>query len=187
MELTKNAKGYISLIIGPMYSGKTSELIRRYRRHKLANRNVIFVKYDQDNRYDVHHVVTHDGLHVEAHNVHHLFELMDIIQRENTQVVCIDEIQFYEDAVAFCNQMANEYGIIIEACGLNGDFQQKSWENISQLQAMVDSISFLTAICCQCGSDAPFTKRISHETEKELIGGIDKYIAVCRNCFNNNN
>ena len=81
--------------------------------------------------------------------------------------------------------MANNYGIIIEACGLNGDFQQKPWDNISQLQAMADSILFITAICCQCGSDAPFTKRISKETERELIGGTEKYIAVCRNCYYN--
>ena len=67
--------GSISLIIGPMYSGKTSELIRRYRRHKLAHRNVMFVKYDRDIRYDATKVITHDGIHIDAHNVHNLFEL----------------------------------------------------------------------------------------------------------------
>jgi thymidine kinase len=106
-----------------------------------------------------------------------LAEANDFIQ--DYDVVCIDEIQFYEDASLFCDLWANS-GKIIEVCGLNGDYRRKPFEQISRLIPISDNITFVTAVCRDTGNDAAFTMRLSDEKEQEVIGSTDKYQAVSR-------
>ena len=135
--------GSINLIIGPMYSGKTTELIRRFRRHKIGNKNCILIKYINDNRYNEEKISTHDNITIEAVKCSLLEELDKVIKIYD--VICIDEIQFYKDASFYCDKWANE-GKIIEACGLNGDYKRKPFEQISLLIPMIENITYLNAI-----------------------------------------
>lgn len=169
--------GKINLIIGPMYSGKTSELIRRYKRYKIANKKCILVKFQEDNRYDLNKVITHDKIGFDAIKTSKLQDIQNLILAYD--VICIDEVQFYPDSSNMCNMWANN-GKIIEACGLNGDYNRKPFSQISNLIPLVDSLIHLTAIDKKNGLDAPFTIRLTNSNEQKLIGGSEIYEVVSR-------
>ena len=173
--------GKINLICGPMYSGKTSELLRRFRRYQLAGKKCILIKYSKDNRYDNEKIVTHDNYKFEALKCNKLENIQKIIIQYD--VICIDEIQFYSDAVLFCDKMANN-GKIIEVCGLNGNYKREPFEQISLLIPKIENITYLTAIDEKTGEDACFTKRIINSNELELIGGKETYISCSRDTYN---
>ena len=163
-----------------MYSGKSTTLLSRYRRYKFANKNCLLIKYSKDIRYKKNNIVTHDSLEYEAKNCTLLKEIDNIIN--NYDVICIDEVQFYEDAYIYCDKWANQ-GLIVEACGLNGDFERKPFNQISLLIPLADKIDHITAIDETNGFEAPFTKRITKEKDQEVIGGKDKYRASSRILF----
>ena len=164
-----------------MYSGKTTELIRRFKRYKLGNKSCILIKYINDNRYDDDKISTHDNIKLNAIKCNLLSELDDVIKIYD--VICIDEIQFYKDASIYCDKWANN-GKIVEACGLNGDYQRKPFEQITLLIPNIENIIFLKAIDEKNGEDACFTKRITNSNEKILIGGKETYIACSRKTYN---
>ena len=172
--------GKLNLICGPMFSGKTSELYRRYNRYKLAGKNCLLIKYSNDDRYDDNKLVTHDNFQYEAIKCNNLQDIEILIK--NYDVICIDEIQFYLDAAKYCDKWANE-GKIIEVCGLNGDYKREPFEQISLLIPKLENITFLTAIDEKNGIDACFTKRIIDSDERELIGGKESYIACSRETY----
>lgn len=174
--------GQINLILGPMYSGKTTELLRLFRRYYLAGKQCLLVKHKDDNRYDSEYIVTHDNQKYKAINTKYL---KDIIENKNvlkSEVLCIDEIQFYEDASEICDLWANN-GKIVIASGLNGDFKREPFEQISKLLPKAEKLTFLSAICTQTGKEASFSKRISNEKEVKVIGGSEKYIATSRKAY----
>lgn len=172
--------GKIHLILGPMYAGKTSLLIRRYRRYSVAGKKCLLIKHQNDTRYDENMLCTHDLNKVDAQNC---TKLLDIVIDPSYQVICIDEIQFYPDNVEFCEKMAKA-GLIVEASGLSGNFMREQFPNIGSLMAKADTVEFLTAVCMVCMAEgAAFTKRLSAETAEVIIGGTDKYVAVCRECY----
>ena len=173
----QNFKGKINLILGCMFSGKTSELINRYNRYTLGGKKCIMIKYQHDVRYDVEQAVTHDGIKVKALRCQYLYELDNVIN--DYDVICIDEIQFYKDAHIVCDIWANK-GKIVEACGLNGTFERKPFEVISKMLPLVSHIEYLTAICKQTGKHGLYSQRTSNETAEEVIGGEDKYCAADR-------
>jgi len=175
--------GCINLILGCMFSGKTSELYNRYRRYQLGGRKCLMVKYKGDTRYSDTSIVTHDGIKVEAFVCRHLSELEEMIH--NFDVICIDEIQFYEDAHIYCDKWAN-MGKIIEVCGLNGKFDRRPWTIISELIPLVENITFLKAVSIGNGKDAVFSKRLTVDNRDEIIGGSDIYKAVDRLEYFNN-
>lgn len=172
--------GQLNLIIGPMFSGKTTELIRRYRRHKVAGRSCLFIKFDGDSRYEVEKVTTHDKITVDALKT----DLLSKLDKEvnSYDVVCIDEVQFYSDAPFFLDHWATK-GKIIDACGLNSTFERRPFKVVSKLIAQADNIIHLTAICEKTKNNAPFSKRIVKNKEEKLIGGKEFYRAVDRNTF----
>ncbi len=172
--------GSLNLILGPMYSSKTSTLITRYTRHTIAGRNCLMIKYKQDTRYDKSMIVTHNGVKVEAIPCEFLYEADKIVK--DYDVICIDEVQFYKDAYIFCDKWANE-GRIIEACGLNGTFQRKPFYVISRLIARADNITYLTSICRETGKDAHYSKRNTNDMGEVVIGGSDIYSAADRKTF----
>lgn len=172
--------GSIHLILGPMYSGKTSELIKRYDRYTIGGKKCLMIKYKNDTRYASDAVVTHNGTKVESHVTENLYELDQMVQ--DFDVICIDEIQFYQDAPIFCDKWAND-GKIIICCGLNGSFKRKPFPVISSLIPLVDDISFLTAICEDTGNEAPFSHRTTEDQEDQVIGGKEMYQAVDRKSY----
>lgn len=163
-------------------SGKTSELIRLYSRAMKAKKNCIVIKYAEDTRYSNEHLATHDGRKIEAVSTSLLFELEN--QCADKDIIFIDEIQFYEDNLEFCEKMAS-MGKKVIASGLNGDFQRKPFsDKMAQLISHAEDTQHLKAICVRCGSESgSFTKRIIAGDEKKVIGGEEAYIAVCRKCY----
>lgn len=174
--------GKINLILGPMFSGKTSELIARYKRYSLANKKCIMIKYAGDMRYSNKMVVTHDNVKINAYMCSFLYELDKMVQ--DYHVICIDEVQFYKDAHILCDKWASE-GKKVEACGLNGTFQRRPFTIISQLIPFADNITFLKAVCIETGGKAIFSKRLIDNNDEQIIGGADIYSPVDRATYYN--
>jgi thymidine kinase len=182
MESLSGSRGSISVIFGPMFSGKTTELLRRMRRHQIARKKCLVLKYQNDTRYTSGAAVsTHDRTEMPAIPV---AELMSLPQRDlmGVEVIGIDEGCFFPDIVPFCEAQANSGKVVIVA-SLDGTFQRKEFNQVLGLVPLAEEVTKLTAVCTVCGSPASFSRRIGKETAVELIGGADKYIAACRQCF----
>lgn len=173
----------IELILGCMFSGKTSELISKYDRYTIGNKKCIMIKYKNDNRYSQNEVVTHNNIKVNAVNCECLEEFDQKVNMFD--VICIDEVQFYNDADIYCDKWAN-LGKIVIASGLNGTSERQPFEIISKLIPKCENIIFKTAICRDNGNDACFTKCNVAKTDKVKIGGSDIYEAVDRLTYNKN-
>eukprot|EP00771_Trimastix_marina_P000522 gnl/Trimastix_PCT/1542.p1 GENE.gnl/Trimastix_PCT/1542~~gnl/Trimastix_PCT/1542.p1 ORF type:complete len:234 (+),score=32.65 gnl/Trimastix_PCT/1542:69-704(+) len=176
--------GRIEVIYGPMFSGKSTELIRRIHRHIAAKRRCLIVKYAKDCRYTEEtdeSIATHDRVTFTAKSCDRLSELGTRVR--DYDVIAIDEGQFFPDIVSFCEDWANAGKIVLVAC-LDGTFQRKPFNNILELIPLAENVTKLSAICMICQRDAAFSKRLdSNDTRVEVIGGADKYIAVCRRCY----
>lgn len=164
-----------------MFSGKTTELIRRMKRFQIANHSCLMIKYSKDIRYSENGVSTHDKQVTAASATADLSSIKQSARKYG--VIGIDEGQFFPDIVEFCEEMANEGKLVIVAA-LDGTFQRKPFGPILNLVPMAESVVKLKAVCMICFKDAAFTKRLGSETEVEVIGGTDKYMAVCRTCYN---
>jgi len=174
--------GSLHLIIGPMYSGKTTELLRLINRSFYAGKKCILVKHSIDTRYDKNYVTTHDNVKYHAFLCTDLKDLEDSTKFSSYEVICIDEIQFFKNSHKYCDKWANMGKTIIVA-GLNGDFKREPFEIISYLIPLADKITHLTAICRYTGKDGVFSKRTTDEKEQIVIGGTDKYQATSREIY----
>ncbi len=176
----------IHLLLGPMFAGKSTELIRRSNRFKIANKKVFIIKYSDDIRHgsNNNNLSTHDENFIKC-DYATKDKLMDDKTLNNklrdVDVICIDEGQFYYDIDVFAEYYANKNKIVIISA-LSGDFQRKPFDKITKLIPLAEEVNFLTAVCL-CGKDAPFTKRTTKEIENIVIGGNDKYVAQCRECY----
>ncbi|EDO40073.1 predicted protein [Nematostella vectensis] len=173
--------GQIQVIFGPMFSGKTTELLRRIKRYQVANHKCLLIKYAKDIRYDEEGVATHDRQILRATPCTVLEDLKN--KAINHSVIGIDEGQFFPDIVEFSEEMASEGKTIIIAA-LDGTFQRKAFGNILHLVPLAESVVKLSAVCMNCFKDASFTKRLGYDKRVEVIGGADKYMSVCRECYN---
>ncbi len=174
-------RGEIQLIVGPMFSGKTTELLRRLRRYTIADRSCLLLKYHGDQRYtSASEVTTHDRGSAPAQICKNLCDVEKLALAH--EIIGIDEGQFFPDIASWADKLANGGRTVIVAA-LDGTYQRKPFQSISDLLPLVETVSKLCAICSVCKMDASFTKRTSDETEVEVIGGSDKYAASCRRCF----
>jgi len=171
--------GQVQLILGPMFSGKTTELIRRLKRYQIARYECLIVKYAEDKRYDDDGIATHDRQSLKAVKANYLKTLKDV---DHYDVIGVDEGQFFPDLVEFCERAADN-GKIVLVAALDGTYQRKGFGGILDLIPLAEHISKLTAVCMLCFGEGSFTKRISDDKGLEVIGGADKYMAVCRACF----
>lgn len=171
--------GKLHLVIGPMFSGKTSYLMTMYRRYSLAGYKVVVVKYSGDKRYDTDNTVltTHDMVKISAVSADNLSDLEG--KTSQYDIILVDEVQFYPDSPEICDKWAQD-GKIVIASGLSGDYMRKPFTTISELVALSDEITHLTAVCTKSGKDAPFSKRIVESKRQKLIGGCESYMAVSR-------
>lgn len=181
LYIENSSRGQIQVIFGPMFSGKTTELIRRLRRYEIAKHCCVIIKYANDLRYDAENISTHDRQCMTAISTTTLTDLKHIAA--NYSVIGIDEGQFFPDIVSFAEKMANDGKIVIVAA-LDGTFQRRAFGDILQLIPLAESVIKLTAVCMTCFDEASFTKRLGIETEIEVIGGTENYMSVCRKCFN---
>ena len=181
--------GEINLILGCMFSGKTSELIQTIRRFKSIGKKVMVINYSEDTRYGNQKIITHDYIGIDAYMIK---DLNDIFTNQNflsvfkqSEIICINEGQFFKGLVEFCNESANNYGKQIYVCGLDGDYKQQKFGSLLDLIPISDTYKKLYALCKICGLPASFSKRIIENKEQIVIGNNDTYIPVCRKHYFN--
>ena len=175
-------KPTLELILGPMFSGKTTELFRRVKRHTAANRRCLLVRYSRDNRYSEEHAATHDREMMKASGTGALGDILALC--DGYDVIGIDEGQFYPDLVEVVSQDLLPRGKIVIIAALDGDFQRRPFGRVLELVPLANRVKKCNAICSFCHDEAgSFTRRISSETELEVIGGADKYMSCCSVCY----
>lgn len=175
----------VILILGPMYSGKSTELIKRVRRHYISKQKCQLIKYDADNRYGEQITVcTHDMHNSGSIPCLSFGKTIDLscIDIDSIDVVGIDEGQFYSNLVDVCMSLS-DLGKTVYVSALNGTYKQKLFDTVADLIPHCDSIIYLTAVCERCHKDAVYSHRIVANDDIELIGGTDSYIALCRKCI----
>lgn len=174
--------GWIEVITGSMFSGKSEELIRRLRRAQIARQRVQIFKPAIDNRYGDTHITSHSTMKIEAEGVSTSRELLEAV-RPDTEVVGIDEGQFFDaELPAVVNTLADQGKRVIVA-GLDQDYLGKPFEPIPQLLAIAEYITKTLAICVVCGEPANHTQRLVQSSERVLVGAQGTYEARCRSCF----
>ncbi|MBI5472830.1 MAG: thymidine kinase [Ignavibacteriae bacterium] len=173
--------GWIEVIVGCMFSGKTEELIRRLRRAEIAKQRVMVFKPKIDNRYSSDHIVSHSEARLKSMVVENSSELEQLAS--DAQVIGIDEGQFFDsNIVDVVERLANQ-GKRVVIAGLDQDYRGKPFEPMPQLLAIAEYITKTLAICMICGNPADRTQRTSASTERVLVGAKDSYEARCRRCF----
>lgn len=175
--------GSIEVVCGSMFSGKTEELIRRLKRAQIAKLNVEIFKPKTDTRYDDTAVVSHDLNSIQSTPVDSSSAIL--LLGTNTQVVGIDEAQFFDDGLPeVCNTLAKR-GIRVIIAGLDMDFQGKPFGPMPALMAIAEHVTKVNAVCMQCGSPAVYSYRTAASEARVLLGEKDSYEPRCRACFNN--
>lgn len=173
--------GWIEIICGSMFSGKTEELIRRIRRAEFANQPLILFKPKIDNRFSDKHVISHKGSSFEAVIVNHSSEILTNWQGQ--KVVAIDEAQFFDhEIITVCNDLANRGARVIVA-GLDMDYQGNAFGPMPNLMAIAEYVTKVHAICVSCGNLAHYSQRTVQQTEQVLVGAVEKYRPLCRTCY----
>lgn len=179
--------GYIETIVGPMYSGKSEELIRRLKRAKIAKQEVIVFKPCIDNRFSKEDVVSHSGISIKAVAINHLEEIFSYITDE-TQVVGIDEVQFFDNKIVDIAIELADRGMRVIAAGLDMDFRAEPFGPVPQLLARSEFVDKLQAVCVKCGAPATRTQRLidgiaaKYDDPIILVGASESYEARCRKC-----
>jgi len=182
MDVPQNRTGWIEVIAGSMFSGKSEELIRRLRRAQIARQKVQIFKPALDNRYSDGHIVSHSDMRIASRNVASSKALLSQVE-EDAEVVGIDEGQFFDaDLPSVCNELANQGKRVIVA-GLDQDYLGKPFEPMPQLLAIAEYITKTLAICVVCGNPANHTQRLVASQDRVLLGAQGTYEARCRRCF----
>ena len=182
MDIVKGNMGWIEVIVGPMFSGKSEELIRRLRRAEIARQRVQIFKPLIDTRYANNGIVSHSGLDIRADNVRTAAEVMQKVE-PRTEVVGIDEAQFLgEEVLDVCTKLA-DIGKRVIVAGLDTDFMGRPFEPIPRLLAVAEEITKLLAICVRCCNPAVHTQRLVASEELIVVGATGMYEARCRRCF----
>jgi thymidine kinase len=174
--------GWIEVIVGSMFSGKSEELIRRVRRAQIARQRVQIFKPSVDNRYSDSQIVSHSELRIPSQDASTAAELLSLVL-PNTEVVGIDEGQFFDaELPAVCTILA-ERGMRVIVAGLDQDYLGKPFEPMPQLLAIAEFITKTRAICMVCGNPANHTQRLVTNQDRVLLGAQGTYEARCRRCF----
>jgi thymidine kinase len=178
--------GALTLLLGPMFSGKSTALIRALERHTLAGRRACLFKYARDTRYssNVSELKTHNGSAKDALPVEDLTFTSAYLESlfANVDVIGIDEGQFYEHLTEFV-VAALAAGKHVLVAALDGFYDRAPVTHVLELVALANSATKLHAVCSTCGADAPFTRRLVAAREHVLVGGAAEYAAACRACY----
>ena len=170
----------LQLIIGPMYSGKTTELLRLFNRYKCIGKKVIVITHSIDTRYR-EGICSHDAQFCDSIN---LSVLSDLDERffDKLDVIIVEELQFFEDAFDTITHWVDDCNKTVICAGLDGDFERSPFGDVLRLIPHANSVTKLTALCKSCndGTPAIFSKRITSEHEQTVVGGSELYQAVCR-------
>jgi thymidine kinase len=183
----KMNNGYLELIIGPMFSGKTSYLIDKYHtftdKYDNHNINILVINYELDKRYSDSCLVNHNNKSIPCIFCKELKEI-DNDTLDRSHVILINEGQFFPDIYSEVKNWVDHYKKKIYIAALDGDFNREPFGNFLNLISISDDVKKLRANCHNCTfNKASFSHRISDETDKIVIGGSNKYIPLCRNCY----
>lgn len=181
------SSGQLHLIIGPMFAGKSTELIRKYRHYKLMDKRILVVNHIWNSRFGLSGVSTHDLVQMDASNVITTNNLQEIYNYlENIDVVFIEELQFFESSKHIITNLVDVHHKIIIASGLDGSAEREPMGDVLTLIPHADTVQRLSALCAVCrdGTPAIFSSRIqSPENSNVDVGGSEKYTALCRKHF----
>ena len=183
--------GRIELIIGCMWSGKSSEMLRQAKRYKSIGKNILVINHNSDTRYGENVVSTHDQNQLNCLSLTNLGNIRNTIEYKNCEIILIDEGQFFNDLYEFCVLASDIDNKTIIISGLDGDSNRKPFGDILKLIPLSEKITKLNALCqyCKDGTTASFTLRKTNNQETTLVGNENIYSAVCRKHYNelNNN
>lgn len=177
-----NNDGYLHLVIGPMFAGKSSHLISLTRRYRAINISVLIVKHTLDQRYGKNHVCSHDMVMEECLTCDKLLPILTHEQYVHNKVIIIEEAQFFDDLEEFVKHATDRDKKHVVIYGLNGDFKRKPFGNILNVIPLANQIEKLGAYCyfCKDLTLADYTLRTTPDTEQIVVGESDKYKPVCR-------
>jgi thymidine kinase len=175
-----HAVSYLKIIIGPMWSGKTSEVINIYKHNCIAQIPTVIINFEEDTRYHDEKLSSHDKIMLPCSKYKTLAPLLHKIS--NYKCFIIDEAQFFPDLYLVVEKLLDA-GKIVYVCGLDSDFQMKKFGHILDIIPLADEIIKKQALCaiCRNGKKASFSKRLTKDTVQKLIGAVN-YIPVCREC-----
>ncbi len=181
-KVRQNGTGWIEVIAGSMFSGKSEELIRRLKRARIARQKVQVFKPAIDARYSVEEIASHSGHKHDSIPVANTAEMMSHV-KEDTEVIGIDEGQFFDMAILEAVHGLAESGIRVIIAGLDQDYTGRPFEPMPQLLSIAEFITKTHAICVKCGSTANYSQRTVESDARVEVGAADKYEARCRQCF----
>lgn len=179
--------GWIEVICGCMFSGKSEELIRRVKRAEIARQRVQVFQHGIDQRYGDHRVASHSGAFVDAIPVSTATEILDAVASD-TKVVAVDEIQFFDEAISSVAEQLADRGLRVIVAGLDLDFRGEPFASVPELMARAEFVTKLQAICMRCGAPATRTQRMingrpaRYDDPIILVGASEVYEARCRKC-----
>jgi thymidine kinase len=179
---SQHRTGWIEVVCGSMFSGKTEELLRRIKRARLARQPVVLFKPRVDNRYDEVKVVSHEGLNADAVPVASADELLARMPKEAV-VAGIDEVQFFDDAIVDAAEALASRGVRVIAVGLDQDWRGRPFGPMPALMAVAEYVTKLHAVCARCGGAATRSQRLVASEGQLFVGGAAEYEARCRACF----
>ena len=182
MQIIHGKSGWIEVICGPMFSGKSEELIKRLRRAQIARRRVQIFKHGIDARYDATSIVSHSQQSMPGIAVTDVNDILELVD-DRTELVAIDEGQFFSnDIVEVVNKLAN-LGKRVIVAGLDLDYKGDSFGPMPNLMCTAEYVTKQLAICMTCGDPANFTQRLTHSTDQIVVGASETYEARCRRHF----
>jgi len=174
--------GWIEVVCGSMFSGKTEELLRRIKRARLARLGTVVFKPRVDDRYDEVKVVTHEGLSTDAVPIASARDMLELVG-PNVAVAGVDEVQFFEEGVVdVIEELANK-GVRVVCAGLDQDYRGLPFGPMPRLLAIAEYVTKLHAVCVRCGGEASRSQRLVAMEGQLFVGGSAAYEARCRRCF----
>ena len=179
--------GSITLIIGCMFSGKSTEIMRLIKRYKVLKKKILIINHKSDQRYSTDSISTHDKIQVKCEMLEKLLPAISTNEYQDADVIVIEEAQFFTDLFDFATLSADKFNKTVIIAGLNGDFNRNTFGDIQRLIPHAENITKLSALCVMCGDGSPahFSKRIDASNKSQtLIGSTTEYIAVCRKHYN---
>lgn len=187
--INSGKKGKLEVVCGPMFSGKSEELIRRLRRAIIAKQHVAVFKPAIDDRYGIEQVRSHNGASIEAYPIRDVQLILQEIEKHDYNVVGLDEVQFFAPEIITIICLLVDKGLRVICAGLDLDFRGIPFGSMPTLLAIADEVTKFQAICTKCSSNAHFTQRLVNNMPAKfndpiiMVGAQEKYEARCRNCY----
>jgi len=182
IHVSRPGSGWIEVVTGSMFSGKSEELIRRLRRAQIARQRVQIFKPRVDDRYASDEIVSHSEMKMPSQVVAGSQEILQRLD-DRTEVVGIDEGQFFDAGIVPLVNALADRGLRVIVAGLDQDYMGRPFEPMPQILAVAEYVDKILAICMRCGAPANRTQRLTAATDRVVVGGAEEYEARCRRCF----